>query len=149
MNCNLFPIDRKRCAFTSIEMVVASGLLVSVMAIMAPLAVRTSRLWQDSRRQQIALQELTTEIERLTALDSAARADAMQSLSPSESLISAAPNVVIKAETVVDNEGTRIVLTLDWNELDYPRAPMRLVGWLDPLPPDTLQPDPLAPEQSP
>ena len=144
MKRNMIQNDRTRCGFTSTELVVASGLLVTVMSIMAPLAVRTSRLWQDSRRQQLALQELAGEIERLTALDSAARAEAMQSLSPSESLVNAAPNAEISAETVGDEEGTRIVLTLNWNELDYPRAPIRLVGWLDPLPPD-----PLAAEQTP
>ncbi len=129
-----FPSDRSRSGFTSTELVVASGLLVTVMAIMAPLAVRTSRLWQDSRRQQLAVEELAGEIERLTALDSAARTEAMQSLSPSESLASAAPSAEIQAETVTDDEGTRIILTLNWNELDYPRAPIQLVGWLDPLP---------------
>ncbi len=115
--------------------VVASGLLVTVMAIMAPLAVRTSRLWQDSRHQQVALEELAGELERLTALDSPERTEAMRSLTPSDTLAIAAPHAEITAATVADSEGTRIVLTLNWNELDYPRAPLQLVGWLDPLPP--------------
>lgn len=134
MNVSLSQIDRRRPGFTSTELVVASSLLVAVMAIMAPLAVRTARLWQESRHQQLAMEDLAGELERLTALDPAARTEAMQSISPSESIAVAAPNAEIKAETVRDEEGSRIILTLNWNESDYPRAPLRLVGWLDPLP---------------
>ena len=32
-----------------------------------------------------------------------------------------------------DQDGERLVLTLRWNRDDHPRAPLRLVAWLDPL----------------
>ncbi len=108
-------------------------MLVVVMSVIGPVAVRTSRLWQDSRHQQLALIELESEIERLTALDPQARTEAMESLTPSPALKLAAPNAEIEAESLRDVDGTRIVLTLNWNESDYPRAPVQLVGWLDPL----------------
>ena len=134
MTKTTFRFVRPRTGFTSTELVVACSLLVVVMSVIGPVAVRTGRLWQDSRHQQLALVELSSEIERLTALDATARAAAMQSLSPSQSLALAAPNAAIEAETLSDDDGTRIVLTLNWNESDYPRSPVRLVGWLNPLP---------------
>lgn len=129
-----FKPDRTRKGFTSTELVVASSLLVAVMSIVSPLAVRTTRLWKDSRDQQLALSELTGEVERLTAMDALAREAAIESLQPSAALAKAAPLAKIQVETIHDDEGKRIVLTLDWNQPNLPRAPVRLVGWLDPLP---------------
>jgi Tfp pilus assembly protein PilV len=125
-----------RRGFTTTEIMVACSLLVGSMAIVGPLAARTTRLWQDSRHQQLALQELASELERLTALDSKDRTVAMESLTPSASLAAAAPNAEVVAEIVTDGDGTRMILTLHWNQSDQPRAPLRLVGWLAPLPPE-------------
>jgi Tfp pilus assembly protein FimT len=122
-----------RQGFTSTELVVASSLMVAMMGVVSPLAVRNSRLWIESRHHQLALEELTGELERLTAMDSTARASAIESLEPSERLLDAAPNAKIEAETFEDRDGQRLVLTLRWNRGDHPRAPLRLVAWLDPL----------------
>jgi Tfp pilus assembly protein FimT len=119
--------------FTSTELVVASSLLVALMGVVGPLAVRNSRLWIESRHHQLALEELTGELERLTAMDSTARAKAIESLKPSGLLLNAAPDATIEAETLWDQDGERLVLTLRWNRGDHPRAPLRLVAWLDPL----------------
>jgi Tfp pilus assembly protein FimT len=126
--------DRIRSGFTSTELVVASSLLVALMSIMGPLAIRSARLWKDSRHQELALETLAGEIERLTAMNSDARTEAMESLTVSDLLSNAAPNATINAAIIQDEAGTRIELTLDWNQTDYPRAPLRLVGWLDPFP---------------
>ena len=122
-----------RQGFTSTELVVASSLLVGLMGVVGPLAVRSSRLWMESRHHQLALEELTGELERLTAMDSRARANAVESLEPSVLLLNAAPNAEIEAETLRDQDGERLALTLHWNRGDHPRAPLRLVAWLDPL----------------
>jgi hypothetical protein len=124
---------RLRWAFTSTELVVASSLLVALMGVVSPLAVRSTRLWIESRHHQLALEELTGELERLTAMDSLARANAIESLEPSGRLLDAAPSATIEAEMLQDQDGERLVLTLRWNRDDHPRAPLRLVAWLDPL----------------
>lgn len=122
-----------RFGFTSTEMVVACSLLTAAMAVVGPMAVRTTRLWKDSRHQQLALEELTGQLERLTAMEPRERAAAMGSLSPSDALLAAAPFAEIQGETIRDQDGTRIVLTLDWHTAGMPQSPLRLVGWLDPL----------------
>ncbi len=123
-----------RQGFTSTELVVASSLLVGLMGVVGPLAVSSTRLWIESRHHQLALQELTSELERLTAMDSRARANAVKSIEPSAFLLNAAPKAEIEAETLRDQDGERLALTLHWNRDDHPRAPLRLVAWIDPLP---------------
>jgi hypothetical protein len=125
---------RTRTGFTSTELVVASSLLVAVMAVIGPLTVRNVRLLRDARHQQLALEELSSEMERLTALQGDARVQAIEDLAPSQWLAAAAPDVEIKGEMVDDTDGNRLILSLDWNQPNYPRAPVRLVGWLNPLP---------------
>lgn len=125
---------RTREAFTSVEVTVASTLLVVIMSTIGPLAIRTTRIWQDSRHQQLALEELTGQIERLIALSPSDRTEAMQTLTPSQALATAAPNAEIIGQTLQNSESTRIVLKLRWNQPNYPRADLTLVGWVDPLP---------------
>lgn len=133
MNHSSSPKPATRFGFTSTELVVASSLLVAVMAVIGPLTVRNARMLQDARHQQIALEELSSEMERLTALQGNARMQAIDDLNPSPWLSRALPNAEIKGETVEDEDGKRLVLTLEWKDPNYPRAPLRLVGWLDPL----------------
>lgn len=127
-------MNRSRSGFTSTELVVASSLMVATMAIVGPLAFRTSRLWQDTRHQQLAMEELSSELERLTALDSETRRQQIDSLTPSESLRLVAPDANLSAVIVDNDDGIQLVVSLDWNLRDAPRAPLQLVGWLDPLP---------------
>jgi hypothetical protein len=129
-----FHFNRSRPAFTSTELIVASTLMVATMGIIGPLAVRTARLWQSSRHQQVAIEALSDELERLTALEPEARSEAIRNLSPSEALKLAAPDARLTAAVIQDSEGTQLVVTLDWNQPNELRAPLKLVGWLDPLP---------------
>ena len=127
-------INRSRSGFTSTELVVASSLMVATMAIIGPLAFRTSRLWKDTRDQQLAMQALSAELERLTALDPATRAQQIDNLTPSESLRLVAPDANLSAAIVENDDGVQLVVSLDWNQPNAPRAPLKLVGWLDTLP---------------
>ena len=130
--------DKQR-GFTLTELVVASSLLVAVMAMVAPLTVRSGRLWQESRHQQLAMDELSNQLERLTALDAEARTAALPQLAPSELVTAALPWATIQAETVRDEHGTRLVLRLNWDGRGNPSRPsssLTLVGWLDPMPSD-------------
>jgi hypothetical protein len=129
-----FLPNRPRQAFTSTELIVASTLMVATMGIIGPLAVRAARLWQSSRHQQVAIEALSDELERLTAMESDVRSEAIQNLIPSEALRLAAPDALLTAEVMKDSDGTRLVVTLDWNQPDEFRPPLKLVGWLDPLP---------------
>jgi hypothetical protein len=120
--------DLNRNAFTSTEIVVACSLLVATMSAISMLMVKTTRLWQDSRHQQMAMEELCRELDRLTALPPDARDSAMEQLHPSPLLKSASPNASITASWD-DDQKTALVLELDWND-EQPKAPVQLVGWI-------------------
>ena len=123
----------KRYGFTMTELVVAATLLMAALSTVAPLAVRSSRLWQDSRQHRLAVEELTNQWERLGSLDSASRAEAISAMSPSPQVSASLPNPMLSAVTLTDEDGTRLVLRLSWDRIGH-RSPVKLVGWMDPLP---------------
>jgi prepilin-type N-terminal cleavage/methylation domain-containing protein len=133
------PADRRR-GFTLIELLVSATLLVSIFALVTPLAVRTGRLWQECRYCRLGLDELADQLDRLRSLDQDALASALEHLVPSEPIRAALPNPRLTAEILADRDGTRLVLRLSWDR--SPRAKqIMLVGWLDPLPTGDTEPD--------
>lgn len=123
---------RHRRGFTLTELVVASLLLISMMAIVAPLTVRSARLWRDTRHQQLALDELSNQIEFLSALDDAERERELESLQASEEFRQAIPSAVLSGETQSDPDGSRLVMTLKWQRSPGQNRSVSLVGWLEP-----------------
>ena len=118
------------------ELIVAATLLVVIMSVVGALTVRCGRLWQDSRHYRLAIDELTNQLERLTALNEADLAGAIAELSPSQQIRSALPSPFLSAERLADENGSRLVLQLTWDRLGK-KTPVTLVGWIDPLPPTT------------
>jgi hypothetical protein len=102
------------------------------MAVVAPLVVQSSRLWQDTRRHYMVIDELSGQLERLIHLDPNRREQAMETLQPSDHIKSTLPSAEIEARVVRDGSGVRIVVSLDWDRLGDPN-PVSLVGWLDPI----------------
>ena len=123
----------KRNGTTLTEMIVAATLMASTMAIVAPLTVRTGRLWQDSRRHQLVMDELSNELERLTTLTPPQRERAIAELAPPDHLQASLPSATLTAETICDADGTRLLLSMNWDRPGKPK-PVTLVGWLDPMP---------------
>lgn len=126
----------RRCGTTMTELVVAATLMVSTMAIVAPLTVRTGRLWQDIRHHQLAMDELSSELERLVSLTSEQREQAIADLVPTDDLQASLPSPTLSAETIRDADGTRLRLSMNWTRAGKPK-PVTLVGWLDSLPGNT------------
>ena len=119
--------------FTITELVVAASLLVTVLSVITPLAVRSNRLWQQTRYYRLAVEELTNQLEYLTSLDSAQRAEALEKLAPSMAISNTLPNPVLTAETRSDDDGNRLILSLTWDRLGE-NVPVTLVGWFEPPP---------------
>ena len=122
----------RRRGVTLTELVVSASLLLSAMAIVAPLAVRSTQLWQDTRRQHLVIDELSGQLERLIHLDPIRRDQAIASLQPSDYIQSTLPSAELEAKVIRDESGARIVVSLDWDRLGDPQ-PVSLVGWLDPI----------------
>ena len=64
-----FSLRTVRSGFTLTELLVAATLLIAVLSVAAQLTVRTDRLRQDVRREQIALDELANQLDRILAAD--------------------------------------------------------------------------------
>ena len=124
---------RCRCGYAMTEIVVAATLLIAVMSFVAPLAVRSGRLWQDSRHYCLALDELSNHLEQLTRLDEAELTATLSDLKPSRQVSRRLPNPVLEADILDDHDGRRLALHLQWDRVG-PARPVTLVAWLDPLP---------------
>lgn len=121
-----------RSGYTMTDLVVGATLLIGLMSFVAPLSVRTGRLWQDSRHYRLALDELSNQLELLTRLDETERVAALENLSVSPQVSSRLPNPVLHAKTIEDEDGTRLVLQLQWDRIG-PAGPVTLVAWIDPM----------------
>ena len=124
---------RQHDGFNATELVVAATLLVSVISVVAPLAVRSGRLWQDSWHYRVALDEACNQLERLTSLETAARIAALDELTPTDHARQALPNATLTAETVSDADGSRVIMRINWDRSGA-ATPLTLIAWIDPLP---------------
>jgi len=79
------PVARQQARGTSaLEVIVAFTLLSSVLAFSTPLVVRHGRLLTSQRDYRLALDELSNELERLTALSNEQLPAAVEQLTPSD-----------------------------------------------------------------
>ncbi|MEM8665903.1 MAG: hypothetical protein AAGG48_00200 [Planctomycetota bacterium] len=125
-----------RSGFSLTELIVCASLLMAVMSFIATLSIRTNRLWQDTRLQKLAIDELSNQLEELTSLDRAGAEKAIADLELSEAIRNSMPQASIDGEIVRINDSTQIVLTLWIDGKDGPtttrHAPLELVGFLSP-----------------
>ena len=115
--------------FAMLELIVAAVLLTALLACLTPLAVSAGRLWQDSQRSRLALDELSNQLETLTQLNAAEAKLALSALMVSEQVAARLPNAQLSGEILFDEDGPRISLTLRWDRVG-PAKSMNLVGWL-------------------
>lgn len=109
----------------------AAALLVTILSVVTPLAVRSGRVRQDTRRYLLAVDELSNQLDRLTALDRQHLPAALQRLAPSPCARRVLPSPELSGEMMSDEDGRRVVLRLSWDRCGD-ALPLTLVGWLDP-----------------
>lgn len=131
------PKPRRRISMrggsTVTEIFVSATLLLAMIGIVVPFAIRTGRLRQETRQHLVAMDELSNQLEYLTSLDREPRLEALKALQPSKMAIGSLPGATLTAETVTDQAGERIMLFLQWERsIDAP--PLRMVGWVNPMP---------------
>lgn len=115
---------------TLVELIVAATLVVSGLTVIGKLSVSTGRMWQQTRFEQFALEELSNQLEHLLALPAEQRDVALSQIVPSDLAISRLPDPVITSRLLGDQAGQRIELQISWNRVG-PAKPMSLVGWID------------------
>ncbi len=115
--------------FAMTEVVVAASLLMTGMAIVVPMILRGHRLQRETELQTTVIDELSSQLERLTHLDRTRRIDSLGELRIAEHLANSLPSAQLDAKVIDDQQGERIVVSLDWQRLGDP-PPVSLVGWI-------------------
>lgn len=123
-------IRKHRRAVITFELLVAAGLLVCMIGVLAPLTARLGRMMNDGRHVRIALSELSNQIDVLTTYDRERLMEELESLTASEEIRHALPGAKLQGEVKSDGDGTRLILTIDW-ERPVKSTPLSLVAWLD------------------
>ncbi len=117
-----------RNGVTLIELIVAATLLITGTTIVGQLTVATGRVWQRTRHERLASEELSNQLGRIVSLSVDRRDEAITSLSPSQLLTETLPGAELAASRVADEQGDRLELVLRWP--DRPNG-IRIVGWLE------------------
>jgi Tfp pilus assembly protein PilV len=118
---------------TTLEVIVAFTLLVSVLGISAGLIVRQARLLTSQRDYRLALDELSNQLERLTALpEQQLTDDALDSLEVSQFTRERLYQAELSGESVAAEPGVRITLSLRWRQAQPDAPPVKLSAWVYP-----------------
>ncbi len=128
---NLKTCRNSRHGLMMTELIVAATLLITALSLVVTLSFRTGKLWQDSRHYKLAVEELTNQLERLTILDETELDAALTEVAVSEAIQTVLPNVRLSGIKVSDDNGTRVVLEIQWDRVGK-AEPLALVGWLAP-----------------
>ncbi|MEM6473022.1 MAG: type II secretion system protein [Planctomycetota bacterium] len=119
---------RLRGAFTTIELLVAMGVMMTVMGVVATLVYRTDRVWKDTSDHRFAMLELSNQLEELTLLPSAQLNERLSHLQPSRECETVLDDSELFGEATEDVLGRRITLELQWQSNGQP-VRRSLSGW--------------------
>jgi hypothetical protein len=115
---------------TAFEVIVSFSLLSSVLAFATPLVVRHTRLLASQRHYRLALDELSNQLERLSALAAEERVAALDKIGPSPFAAEHLPGAELRGELAESDDGQRVTLRLTWDEPQRSGAPLSLTAWM-------------------
>lgn len=124
-----------RLGVSSLDLLVSFTLLATVITVATPLIVRHGRLLKSQRDYRLALDELSNQLDRVTALPVGELPDAIKQLSPSTFLTERLPGTKLTGTLQPAEFGTRVTLVLSWNETQRYTAPVSLAAWVFPRQP--------------
>jgi hypothetical protein len=127
-NSGALSLQRRRRAASILEVTVALSLLVSVLSMSVSLIFRHARLLTDQRHYRQALDELSNQMDRLTALPADDVAQVLTQLSPSEFAAARLTAVKLSADLKPADGGQRLTLRLTWN--DGNEQAIAMTGWV-------------------
>jgi Tfp pilus assembly protein PilV len=122
---------RGHCSGTTmIELLVAFSLLIAVLSAALPLVVRHGRLLSSARQYRLALDEVSTQLDRLTALPLDVVQEEIDALAVSEFTNDRLAGAKLSGEVQPTEWGQRLTLSLVWREPQRAAAPVQLAGWI-------------------
>jgi hypothetical protein len=113
-----------------LEMLVSCTLLAAVLSVATPLILRHNRLLVAHREYQMALDELSNQLERLTAIPAAELPAALEKLAPSDLAAAHLHGARLTGELAQADQGQRLTLHLVWDEPQRKSAPVSLAAWI-------------------
>jgi Tfp pilus assembly protein FimT len=122
--------ESMRRGASMLEILVACTLLGTVLSVATPLVVRHNRLLTAHREYQMALDELSNQLERLGALPAAELPAAVEKLAPSELAAAHLSGAKLTGELAAADEGQRLTLHLVWDEPQRKSAPVSMASWI-------------------
>jgi hypothetical protein len=120
---------------TTLELLVAFTLLSTVLTASLPLVVRHQRILATARHYRLALDELSNQLERLTALSAADVPEELERLEPSAFTAERLSGAELTGMFEPADLGQRLTLQLVWDEPQRREAPASLAAW---IPPDEM-----------
>ena len=127
------PRRRQRGGLSSLEVIVSLTLLGSVLALSTPLIVAHGRLLKAQRNYRLALDELSNQFDRMSALPAADLPRAMDEIAPSALAAERLPGAVLRGQLAETDLGRRLTLEIWWEEPNRQAAPVRMTAWVVPL----------------
>jgi hypothetical protein len=114
---------------SSLEVLMAFTLLVSVLAFSTPLIVRHNRLLNAQRDYRLALDEASNQLDRLSILPAAELSAVVERLQPSAFVAGKLTDVKLHAAVETTDVGQRIRLSVSWGDEQRAGAPVALAAW--------------------
>jgi hypothetical protein len=125
-----YSIRRSRRATSTLEVIVALTLLLTALSLSVSLIVRHGRLLIAQRHYRLALDELSNQMDRVTALPAEDVPQSLKQLSLSQFAAARLSAAKLSAELKPADIGQRVTLYLTWNE---PREHnVSMSGWIFP-----------------
>jgi hypothetical protein len=126
-----------------VEVIVALTLLTSVLSLSLPLVVRHGRLLKDQRDYRVALDEVSNQLDRLTALQEDELQAARKGLAVSEFAAARLSQAKLRSEFESSDIGGRLTLRLTWCRMQPHEV--ALAAWVIPRPAQTVEEPPAVP----
>lgn len=141
LKSNRHTHSRHRRGSTITELIVAAGLLVTSISLLATSSVAALKLNRLERYQAVASDELANQLERLLALPADEVTSALTNLELSNWAQQILPQASLSGTAIDDAYGRRVLLQIDWARLGDAK-PLVAVGWLS-TPPQAAADQPL------
>ncbi|TWT76679.1 hypothetical protein CA13_71760 [Planctomycetes bacterium CA13] len=119
---------KPRSGVTLTELLVAATVVVTGMAIVAPLAIRSGRMWLETRAQHIAMDELSNQLEQIISLPANELPAELPRLAASDWATERLPGVQLNGERL-GHDAVRV--SINWTRVGDPK-PIELIGWISP-----------------
>jgi hypothetical protein len=114
------------------DLLVSFTLLVATLSLVGPFVVRHGQLWKSQRNYRLALDELSNQLDRLSALPRAELSTAVAELAPSPFVRDRLTDARLVGKLARGDEASQISLTIDWIQTSGRSRPVTLSAWVFP-----------------